>query len=342
MGSVMAQGNRQPTLRDDLCSAPYHRNAPCAKSARNAPGFLPAKTESCSQLLEMLAAAAETANAPIHWADLGLRPGIDLGFFTLRFYSLAYLAGIVVGYWHLTRMLKQPGAPMAQRHAEDLFFWCTLGIILGGRLGYATFYEPSLWANPDQLVQLWNGGMSFHGGVMGVLLAIAWVAWRNKLNFIRMCDYISVNVAFGMLFGRLANFINGELWGRPTDVAWGMVFPRAGPLPRHPSQLYEAGLEGFAMIVIMLSLFWFTRARYRPGFLVGVFTAGIALGRFTVEFFREPDAQLAEFAASTGLSMGQWLTLPMIAVGVGIVIWSLMRPAIGQAGSAADRAADPA
>ncbi|WP_066555557.1 prolipoprotein diacylglyceryl transferase [Croceicoccus bisphenolivorans] len=278
----------------------------------------------------MLAAAADTANTPIHWADLGLRPGIDIFGFTLRFYSLAYLAGIVLAYFHLTKMLKQPGAPMAQRHAEDLFFWCTLGIIIGGRLGYATFYEPSLWANPDQLVQLWNGGMSFHGGVMGVLLAIAWVCFRGKLNFIRVCDYISVNVAFGMLFGRIANFINGELWGRPTDVPWAMVFPRAGPLPRHPSQLYEAALEGALMMVIMLSLFWLTRARYRPGLLVGVFTAGIAAGRFTVEFFREPDEQLAEFAASTGLSMGQWLTLPMIAVGLGMAAWALSRPAIGQ------------
>jgi len=281
-------------------------------------------------LLDALAAAA--ANTPqqyLHWADLGLRPGIDLGFFTLRFYSLAYLAGIVLGYWHLTRMLKQPGAPMAARHAEDLFFWCTLGIIIGGRLGYATFYEPSLWANPDQLVQLWNGGMSFHGGVMGVLLAIAWVSYRGQLNFIRVCDYISVNVAFGMMFGRLANFVNGELWGRQTDVPWAMIFPRGGDVPRHPSQLYEAGLEGLAMIVIMLSLFWLTRARYRPGLLVGVFTAGIALARFTVEFFREPDEQLADFAMQTGLSMGQWLTLPLIAIGLGVVIWSLRRPPIG-------------
>lgn len=289
----------------------------------------------------MLAAAVEPASQPIHWAELGLRPGIDLGFFTLRFYSLAYLIGIVLGYVHLSKMLKQPGAPMAQRHAEDLFFWCTLGIIVGGRLGYATFYEPSLWANPDQLVQLWNGGMSFHGGAMGVLLAIAWVCFKNKLSFIRVADYISVNAAFGMLLGRIANFINGELWGRPTDVPWAIVFPRAGPLGRHPSQLYEAALEGALMIVIMLSLFWLTRARYRPGLLVGTFTAGIAMARFTVEFFREPDEQLAEFAAATGLSMGQWLTLPFIFVGLAIVARALSRPAIGQKAPPAP-APDPA
>lgn len=267
------------------------------------------------------------SGTPIEWARLGLTPGLDLGFFTLRWYSLAYLAGIVLGYWHLTRMIKAPGAPMAQRHADDLFFYCTLGIILGGRLGYATFYAPELWTHPSELVALWHGGMSFHGGLVGVLLALTWVTWRGGLNFLRVADYIAVCVPFGMMFGRLANFVNGELWGRAADVPWAMIFP-ADPtgLARHPSQLYEAGLEGAVMIVIMLLLFWKTRARFRPGLLAGVFGAGIALARFAVEFFREPDAQLAEFAARTGLSMGQWLTLPLIAVGVLLVIRALVRP----------------
>lgn len=280
--------------------------------------------------------AASASGAPIEWASLGLTPGIDLGFFTLRWYSLAYLAGIVLGYWHLTKMVKAPGAPMAQRHADDLFFYCTLGIILGGRLGYATFYTggdtgtPSLWAHPGELVALWHGGMSFHGGVIGVLIAITWVTWRGGLNFLRIADYIATCVPFGMLFGRLANFVNGELWGRPTDAPWAMIFP-ADPtgLARHPSQLYEAGLEGAAMIVIMLTLFWKTRARFRPGLLAGVFALGIALARFTVEFFREPDAQLADFAARTGLSMGQWLTVPLMAVGLFFVLRALMRPPLG-------------
>jgi phosphatidylglycerol:prolipoprotein diacylglycerol transferase len=277
-------------------------------------------------LLEFLAAAS--AGQPINWLDLGLTPGIDLGFFTLRWYSLAYLAGIVLGYWHLTKMLKAPGAPMAQRHADDLFFYCTLGIILGGRLGYATFYQPELWANPADLVKLWNGGMSFHGGVLGVLAAIGWVTWRGKLSFIRVCDYIAVCVPFGMLFGRLANFVNGELWGRVTDPStpFAMIFPDGGPLPRHPSQLYEAVLEGALMILVMLFLFWKTKARFRPGFLVGVFTAGIATGRFIVEYFREPDAQLQEFAVRTGLSMGQWLSIPLILVGLAIMFWAMLRP----------------
>ncbi len=294
-------------------------------------------------LLSLLAAATQEAHQYLHFEDLGLRRGIDLGFFELRFYSLAYLAGIVLGYWHLTKMIKAPGSPMAQRHADDLFFYCTLGIIIGGRLGYALFYtggtsdEPSMLthftpgATPSwDLLRLWDGGMSFHGGVIGVLLAISWVCWRNKISFLRTADYIAVNVPFGMMFGRLANFINGELWGRPTDVPWAMIFPQdPTQLPRHPSQLYEAGLEGALLIVVMLLLFWKTKARWRPGLLVGVFTAGIALARFTVEFFREPDAQLAEFARSTGLSMGQWLTIPLILLGIAVAIRALTRPPLG-------------
>ncbi len=286
----------------------------------------------------MLSLLAEAGQA-IRFEDLNLARGIDLGFFTLRFYSLAYLAGILLGYWHLTRMVKAPGSPMAQRHADDLFFYCTLGIILGGRLGYATFYTggetgiPSLWARPADLLKLWEGGMSFHGGVIGVLVAIGWVCWRNGLSFLRVADYIAVNVPFGMMFGRLANFVNGELWGRPAGegVAWAIVFPGGGDIARHPSQLYEAALEGALMIVVMLWLFWKTRARWRPGLLVGVFTAGIALGRFVAEFYREPDQQLAEFAMRTGLNMGQWLTLPLIAIGVIVAARALIRPPLGQA-----------
>jgi phosphatidylglycerol:prolipoprotein diacylglycerol transferase len=297
-------------------------------------------------MLDLLSAAA---HQPIQWADLGLRPGISLGFFTLRFYSLAYLAGILLGWWHLSRMVKAPGAPMAQRHVDDLFFYCTLGIILGGRLGYALFYtggtsdKPSMFTHftPGEfptwdLPRLWDGGMSFHGGVIGTIVAIAWVAWRHKLSFIRVCDYIAVNVPFGMLFGRIANFINGELWGRPVEgyLPWAMVFPGGGPLPRHPSQLYEALLEGALMIVVMLLLFWKTRARFRPGLMVGVFTIGIATARFIVEFFREPDEQLETFAHSTGLSMGQWLSIPLVLAGLAVVVWALRRPSLAAAGKA--------
>jgi phosphatidylglycerol:prolipoprotein diacylglycerol transferase len=276
--------------------------------------------------------AASIPADPIYWTDFGLKPGIELGFFTLRFYSLAYLIGVIFAYWHTSKMLKQPGAPMAQRHADDLFFYCTLGVILGGRLGYAMFYDQSLWTGFSgdgfvtwKLLRLWDGGMSFHGGLAGVTLAMAYVAWRDKLNFIRVVDYVSVGVPMGMLLGRLANFVNGELWGRVSDVPWAMVFPRAGDLPRHPSQLYQAGLEGLAMLVIMLALFWFTRARYRPGLLAGVFTTGMGVSRFVNEFFREPDQQLADFAARTGLSMGQWLTIPLILTGLIVVLYALRK-----------------
>jgi phosphatidylglycerol:prolipoprotein diacylglycerol transferase len=292
-------------------------------------------------LLAADAVAAGSAHQPIYWESLGLTRGISLGVFTLRWYSLAYLAGIVLAYWHLSRMLKSFGAPMEQKDADDLFFWCTCGIILGGRLGYAAFYtggstgEPSLFTHftPSEriswdLLRLWDGGMSFHGGLIGVTLALAWVSWKNKLSFVRVGDYVSVCVPFGMFFGRLANFVNGELWGKVAspDLPWGMVFPGAGPLPRHPSQLYEAGLEGLAMTIIMLLLFWKTHARYRPGLLVGVFVLGIGLARFTVEFFREPDAQLLELAQHTGLSMGQWLTLPLMALGIALLALAISKP----------------
>ncbi|WP_310530965.1 prolipoprotein diacylglyceryl transferase [Novosphingobium sp.] len=283
----------------------------------------------------MLSLLLAAVSQPINFDDLGLTRGIDLGFFTLRWYSLAYLAGIILAYWHTSKAIRTPGAPLAQRHADDLFFYCTLGIILGGRLGYATFYAPQLLTEPSELIKLWEGGMSFHGGLMGVVLAFAWVSWRGKLNFLRVADYVSVSVPFGMLFGRLANFVNGELWGRPAgpDVSWAIVFPDAGPLARHPSQLYEAGLEGLLLLIIMMLLFWKTRARFRPGLLAGTFTAGISAGRFVVEFFREPDAQLREFALSTGLSMGQWLTIPLFLVGLFFMVRALVRPPLGTTAS---------
>ena len=276
-----------------------------------------------------MATASTAIHQPLNWVDLHLSPiALDLGFFTIKWYSLAYLAGIMLGYWHLSRMIKAPGAPMAQRHADDLFFYATLGIILGGRLGYAVFYAPELLTHPQNLVKLWEGGMSFHGGMIGTVIAIAWVSWQGRLKFLRVCDYIAPCVPFGLFFGRCANFVNGELWGRVTDarIPWAMVFPGGGPMPRHPSQLYEAMLEGLVLGTVLLVLFWKTRARWRPGLIVGVFALGYALSRFAVEFFREPDAQLQDFAHRSGLSMGQWLTLPMMAVGIALVVRALTRP----------------
>ncbi|WP_394730446.1 prolipoprotein diacylglyceryl transferase [Altererythrobacter sp. GH1-8] len=280
-------------------------------------------------MLSLLAATG--AIEPLYWENYSLGPSLfEIGGFALRYYSLAYLIGVVFAYWHLTKMLKAPGAPMAQRHADDLFFYATLGVILGGRLGYVTFYKPELWLEPIKVLQVWEGGMSFHGGLIGVVLAILWVSWRGKLNFLRVCDYVCVSVPMGMMLGRLANFNNGELWGRSTDVPWAMVFPGADAAARHPSQLYQAGLEGLALLIILMLLFWKTRARYRPGLLVGIFTLGMAAARFVNEFFREPDAHLQEFAASSGLSMGQWLTLPMFLIGLIVTLYAVTRKPLGK------------
>jgi len=257
----------------------------------------------------------------IEFTSLGLDPvAIDLGFFQIKWYSLAYLAGILIGYWYLTVLIRQPGAPMARRHADDFVFYATLGIIVGGRLGYVLFYNPEIFAHPLDVFKLWQGGMSLHGGTLGVIIAIWWMTRNAGLSFLRMCDYIACCVPFGLFFGRLANFVNGELWGKVTDVPWAIIFPTGGELPRHPSQLYEATLEGPLMFAIMAFFFWRTNARYEPGKLFGIAALVYGAARFFCEYFREADAQLMEFAQRTGLHMGQWLTLPMLALGLWLVV----------------------
>lgn len=245
-------------------------------------------------------------------------PGIG---WPIRWYALAYLAGIFLGYWYLLRLIAAPGAPMAKRHAEDFVFYAMLGIILGGRLGYVLFYKPGYYLeNPAKILALWDGGMSLHGGVIGVLLAILYVTRkeRPRLSFLRFCDYIACVIPFGLFFGRIANFVNGELWGRPTTVPWAIIFPDSGTMdPRHPSQLYEAGLEGILMMLILGWLFWRTDARYKPGFLFGAAAIIYGISRFAVEFFREPDAHLGTLP--WGLTMGQTLTVPMLVGGIWLV-----------------------
>ncbi|HEX8578178.1 MAG TPA: prolipoprotein diacylglyceryl transferase [Allosphingosinicella sp.] len=262
---------------------------------------------------------ASAAGQPFSYTNMGLDPvALDLGFFQLRWYSLAYLVGILGGWWYCLKMLDRPGAPMARRHADDMVFYGTLGVILGGRIGYVLFYKPEFYfANPLEIVQLWDGGMSFHGGAAGTSLAMFYLAWKNKLSVLRVHDYVSCVVPIGLFLGRLANFVNGELWGRPTDVSWAVVFPGGGPVPRHPSQLYEAGLEGLLLFAILGFLFWRTDARYKPGLLTGVFVLGYGLSRFFVEFFRQPDQGLENL--SWGLTMGQTLTLPMILAGLYLI-----------------------
>jgi phosphatidylglycerol---prolipoprotein diacylglyceryl transferase len=255
------------------------------------------------------------ATAAIRWADLGIGPvAYSFGdYFDLRWYSLAYIAAIMCGWWILTKMLEAPGAPMARRHADDFILYATLGIILGGRLGYCLFYKPEMFLSPLDVIKLWEGGMSFHGGLIGVLIGIYWLVRANKLSWLRVHDYIACCVPPGMLLGRLANFTNGELWGRPTGAAWGVIFPLADDLPRHPSQLYEGALEGVVLGLILLYLYKRTDARYYPGRLVGTFALLMGLFRFAVEFFREPDVGVTGFF---GMTMGQTLCVPLIAVGI--------------------------
>lgn len=269
-------------------------------------------------LIEFMTAAI---GGHIQFDNLGFNPvALNLGFFAIKWYSLAYLAGIMIGYWYLLKLIEQPGAPMARRHADDMIFYATLGIIIGGRLAYVLFYQPGILEHPMDIFKLWNGGMSFHGGVIGVTCGILYLSWKENLNWLRVHDFVACCVPFGLFFGRLANFVNGELWGKATDVPWAVVFPTGGPIARHPSQIYEAGLEGIVLFAILWFAFWRTKARYEPGKLVGLFLLGYGVARFGVEFYRESDAQLMDFAQRTGLHMGQWLTVPMILGGLYLIL----------------------
>ncbi len=279
--------------------------------------------QAASAALPDAASAVQTVAAgPIRFDDLGLSPialEIPLDFvrdglsFKLRWYSLGYLVGILGGWWYLSRLLNEPGAPMAKRHADDMIFYSTIGIILGGRIAYILFYQPSILQNPLDVFKLWEGGMSLHGGLAGVLIGIWWLARKNGLSFLRICDYVACVAMFGLFFVRLANFVNGELWGRATDVAWGVIFPTGGEVVRHPSQLYEAGLEGLLLGLVLNVMFWRTDARYLPGRLFGTGLIIYGLSRFFVEFYRQPDAGLENL--SWGLTMGQTLTVPLIVAG---------------------------
>jgi phosphatidylglycerol:prolipoprotein diacylglycerol transferase len=266
------------------------------------------------------ATAAAATGEYLKFTDLGIGPvALDLGIFQLRWYSLGYLFGILLGYWLLTKLIKKPGSPMSREHADDMILYATLGIILGGRIGYILFYQPGMLATPLEILKLWEGGMSLHGGALGTIFAIWLMARRNGLSFLRMCDYIACCIPFGLFLVRLANFSNSELWGKVTDVSWGIVFPNGGDLPRHPSQLYEAGAEGLLMAAILWPLFFKTNARYKPGFLFGMAALIYGVARFTIEYVREPDAHLQHLVEQTGLSMGQWLTIPMILIGLYLI-----------------------
>ena len=242
----------------------------------------------------------------------------SLGFFELRWYSMAYLVGILVGWWLAARRVKKYDLGLSRSNLEDAAFYVTLGIILGGRLGYVLFYgQGQYWANPWQIFAIWQGGMSFHGGIVGVIIALWYFARTIKYPFLKLTDLVAPVVPIGIFLGRLANFANDELWGRVTDVAWAVRFPRGGYVPRHPSQIYEACLEGVLLFVV-LNLLWPKKwCREHTGFISGLFLLMYALCRTIVEQFREPDAQIGFLPGH--ITLGQCLSAPIIVLGVYLI-----------------------
>lgn len=246
----------------------------------------------------------------------------SLGPLQLRWYALAYIAGLLLGWRYIVALVREPrhwgpaGAPLKPLDADDLLFWATLGVIIGGRLGYVLFYKPDMiWLNPLEIPAIWHGGMSFHGGLIGVALAMAWISHSRKAPFLSVTDLAAAAAPIGLFFGRIANFVNGELWGRPTDAPWGMVFPGADSLPRHPSQLYECVLEGVVLFIVVRIATHRHAAFKRPGLATGVFLVGYGVARTLVEVFaREPDAFLPDILRGY-ITMGFLLSLPMILLG---------------------------
>jgi phosphatidylglycerol:prolipoprotein diacylglycerol transferase len=262
---------------------------------------------------------------------------IHIGPFAIRWYALAYIAGILIGWLYARAIIRNERywggpAPMTVTDYDDFIVWVTLGIILGGRIGYVTVYSPSYFAaHPLEIFQLWNGGMSFHGGFAGCIAAVVLFARKRGIPVLPLGDVTCTVGPIGLFLGRLANFVNGELWGRHTDAPWGMIFPTGGPLPRHPSQLYEATLEG---VVLFAALYLLVRlgALKRPGLVIGSFAIGYAFARSFCELFREPDAQLGFLWG--GLTMGMLLSIPLFLFGVVLVIIALRRPPLGAAQTA--------
>ncbi|MBF0625188.1 MAG: prolipoprotein diacylglyceryl transferase [Magnetococcales bacterium] len=241
---------------------------------------------------------------------------VQVGPLAIRWYGLMYTISFLLG-WPLLKLRGRRHMPeVSVEVLGDLLIWILAGVVLGGRLGYVFFYQTSLvFHDPLMVLRVWEGGMSFHGGLAGVLLASGIYCRRQGLSLLAMADLVIPIVPLGLFLGRIGNFINGELWGRATDLPWAMVFPGAGPLPRHPSQLYESLLEGLVLLGV---LWWLGRIRRPPGFLLGVFFIGYGACRFLVEFVREPDAHLG--LLTLGLTMGQWLTLPMFLIGAWLVL----------------------
>lgn len=263
----------------------------------------------------------------IPYPDIGAEI-FRIGPFAVRWYALAYIAGLVIGWQIVRRLCERPPKVLSPEKIDDFLLWAALGVILGGRLGYVLFYKPSEFlAHPLQILIIWEGGMSFHGGLLGVIVAMLVFSRRNRISPFLLSDLVSIVAPIGLFFGRLANFINGELWGRPTDVPWAMVFPHGGPLPRHPSQLYQAFFEGVVVFAVVLLVARFSDGRRRPGLITGVFCAGYGLARIAGEIFREPDSFLG-FLVGNWLTMGMLLSLPMLAFGGWLIVRAERRPAL--------------
>jgi phosphatidylglycerol:prolipoprotein diacylglycerol transferase len=259
-----------------------------------------------------------------------IKPEIfSIGPFAVRWYALAYIAGLVIGWQIMRRVCTQPPKVLSPEKIDDFLLWAALGVILGGRIGYVLFYKPSFFLeNPTQIVMLWEGGMSFHGGLLGVITAILAFSFKNGISPFLLSDLVALVTPIGLFFGRIANFINGELWGRPTDVPWAMIFPRGGPMPRHPSQLYQATFEGILLFSLVLVVWRFTDGRKRPGLITGTFCMGYAVARIVGEIFREPDSFLGFILGSDWLTMGMLLSLPVLAFGAWLVVRAYRNPPV--------------
>jgi phosphatidylglycerol---prolipoprotein diacylglyceryl transferase len=257
-------------------------------------------------------------------------PAIDpvavaIGPFVVRWYALAYIVGLLLGWRYCLVLADRPPRLVERRDIDDFLVWATLGVVLGGRIGYVLFYQPGYYLqHPIEALYLWHGGMSFHGGALGVTLAILLFTRARRLPVLAFSDVIAEAIPIGLFFGRIANFINGELFGRETDVSWAIVFPNGGPVPRHPSQLYEAVCEGLLLFLLLL-LAEHRGARRRTGIVTGLFLIGYAVARMSGELFRQPDAQLGFLVFGT--TMGQLLSIPVLIAGFILIWWARRQPA---------------
>lgn len=254
---------------------------------------------------------------------------VQIGPFALRWYAVAYIVGIILAWRYMRSLVLNDSLWAGQSRPtpldlDDFVLWGTFGIILGGRLGYVLFYNPAYYLeNPAEALAVWSGGMSFHGGFTGTVIAMILFAWRRGLSLWTLFDLAGCAAPIGLFFGRIANFINAELWGRPTNVPWAFVFPGAGPEPRHPSQLYEAALEGIVLFVVLRMLSTKFKMLEKPGFLAGAFAFGYGIARSFAELYRVPDAQIGYLSGF--LTMGMLLSLPMILAGIAAMAWATTR-----------------